>query len=101
MGKLDDLRQRGAATAAESMGAGVPMHGVSTAAPISTAPRWQGVAKAKNVADIPTDKVIPDADQPRKEFDPDALERLAESLKQRGQLQTIRVRWDEGRVTSQ
>ena len=37
----------------------------------------------------------PDPDQPRKEFDPDELDRLAASLKARGQLQPVRVRWDE------
>src|SRR5206468_5331750 len=31
-----------------------------------------------------------------KEFEPGALERLAESLKERGQLQPIRVRWEAG-----
>ena len=33
---------------------------------------------------IPTDKIQPDPDQPREEFDPEALGRLAESLKARG-----------------
>ena len=37
----------------------------------------------------------PGPDQPRTEFDPEALERLAASLKARGQLQPIRVRWDD------
>jgi ParB family chromosome partitioning protein len=97
MSKLDELRRVGASAAAESMGAGVPIHGVSTVGPIATARRWQGIAKAKNVADIPTEKITPDPDQPREEFDRDALDRLAESLKTRGQLQAIRVRWDEGR----
>ena len=39
---------------------------------------------------------MPDAEQPRKEFDPSALDRLAGSLRDRGQIQPIRVRWDEG-----
>jgi ParB family chromosome partitioning protein len=43
---------------------------------------------------IRLDRIVPDPNQPRKEFDPEALERLAESLKARGQLQPIRVRWD-------
>src|SRR5262249_26351369 len=34
-------------------------------------------------------------EQPRKEFDEEDLDRLAASLKARGQLQPIRVRWDE------
>ena len=57
----------------------------------------QGVAKSKNAVEVPLDKIVPDPDQPREEFDPEALERLADSLKARGQLQPIRVRWDEAR----
>lgn len=45
---------------------------------------------------IRLDRIIPDPNQPRTEFDPDALELLAASLKARGQLQPIRVRWDDG-----
>ncbi len=43
------------------------------------------------------DRVIPDPNQPRRQFDNDELARLAESLQQTGQLQPIRVRWDEER----
>jgi ParB family transcriptional regulator, chromosome partitioning protein len=44
---------------------------------------------------IRLDRIIADPLQPRTEFDPDALQLLAESLKARGQLQPIRVRWDD------
>ncbi len=44
---------------------------------------------------IRCDRIIPDPNQPRTEFDPEALDRLAASLKARGQLQPIRVRWDD------
>ena len=53
------------------------------------------MAKSKNAIEVPLDKIVPDPDQPREEFEPESLERLAESLKTRGQLQPIRVRWDE------
>ena len=53
------------------------------------------MAKSKNAVEVPLDKIVPDPDQPREEFEPESLERLAESLKARGQLQPIRVRWDE------
>jgi ParB family chromosome partitioning protein len=43
------------------------------------------------------DRIAADPDQPREEFDPEALQRLADSLRAKGQLQPIRVRWDEGR----
>ncbi len=44
---------------------------------------------------IRLDRIIPDPDQPRAEFDPESLELLAASLEARGQLQPIRVRWDD------
>jgi ParB family chromosome partitioning protein len=56
------------------------------------------VAKiATNARVIPIDQIGNDPDQPRREFDPASIERLAESLKSRGQLQPILVRWDSGR----
>jgi ParB family chromosome partitioning protein len=94
MGKLDELLRSGGAHIAESMGAGLDRGDKS--AQTSTPPaRWQGVAKSKNAVEVPVDKILPDPDQPREEFDPEALKRLAESLRTRGQLQPIRVRWDE------
>lgn len=93
MGKLDNLLKNGGANIAESMGAGVEKGG---AAQTSMMPaRWQGVSKSKNAVEVPLDRIVPDPDQPREEFEPESLERLAESLKTRGQLQPIRVRWDE------
>jgi ParB family transcriptional regulator, chromosome partitioning protein len=44
---------------------------------------------------IRLERIAPDPGQPRKEFDEEALDRLAESLRTRGQLQPIRVRWDD------
>jgi ParB family chromosome partitioning protein len=59
--------------------------------------RLQGIARSRNAAEIPLDRIDRDPDQPREEFEPEALARLAESIRARGQLQPIRVRWDEGR----
>src|SRR3954454_11749304 len=44
---------------------------------------------------IRLDRIVPDPAQPRKEFDAESLTRLADSMKTRGQLQPIRVRWDD------
>jgi ParB family transcriptional regulator, chromosome partitioning protein len=44
---------------------------------------------------IRLERIGPDPAQPRKEFDGESLARLADSLKNRGQLQPIRVRWDD------
>jgi ParB family chromosome partitioning protein len=105
MGKLDKLRQSGLGNAAESMGAGAPgrnapgspLHGATAVGPPAVPAQLQGVARNKDAALIPTDKIGPDPDQPREEFDPDELKSLTESLRTRGQLQPITVSWDEGR----
>lgn len=97
MSKFDELMKAGA-NIDESMGAGVTRGPGSPPPATSSVPaRWQGVGKSKNTLEIPVDKVEPDPDQPREDFDPAALDRLAESLKTRGQLQPIRVRWEESR----
>jgi ParB family chromosome partitioning protein len=55
----------------------------------------QGRKRLDAAAVIRVDRIIPDPNQPRAEFDPEDLARLAESLRERGQLQPIRVRWDD------
>ncbi|WP_152054223.1 ParB/RepB/Spo0J family partition protein, partial [Tautonia marina] len=57
--------------------------------------KLEGRRALSNVAAIRLDRITPDPKQPRKEFDPEALQHLAESIKER-QLQPINVRWDEG-----
>lgn len=97
MGKLDDMRRDAGANVGESMGAnrqgGAAMHGASPGAGVPA--RLKGVAKSRDAAEIPVDRIMPDPDQPREDFEPEALARLAESLRTKGQLQPIRVRWDE------
>ena len=44
---------------------------------------------------IDADKVMPDPDQPREEFTEDGIERLANSIQEKGQLSPIRVRWSD------
>jgi ParB family chromosome partitioning protein len=101
MGKLDELRKKAVGNIDESMGAGRPegptMHGVSAVVAKAMPARLQGLVRSQNAAEIPVARIEPDPDQPREEFDAPGLERLAESLKTRGQLQPVRVRWDEGR----
>jgi ParB family transcriptional regulator, chromosome partitioning protein len=60
--------------------------------------KFKGTARIKDALAIRLDQITPDPDQPRKEFDQKALDDLAESLKSRGQLQPIRVRWEETMV---
>jgi ParB family transcriptional regulator, chromosome partitioning protein len=98
MSKLDEMRRTTAGNVDDSMGVGRPLvHGAQATSGSSAPARWQGVSKSKNAADIPVSKIGPDPDQPREEFDPDALRRLADSLKARGQIQPISVRWAEDR----
>jgi ParB family chromosome partitioning protein len=94
MAKLENLLKSGGSNIAESMGANLE-RGEKAVATSTMPSRWQGVTKSKNAVEIPLDKIVPDPDQPREEFEPESLARLAESLKARGQLQPIRVRWDE------
>jgi ParB family chromosome partitioning protein len=56
---------------------------------------FEGRSRLKTACEIRLDRIVADPNQPRTEFDPESLERLAQSLRQRGQLQPIRVRWDE------
>jgi ParB family transcriptional regulator, chromosome partitioning protein len=64
-------------------------------APPARPGQFQGRTQLREACLIRLDRIVPDPDQPRSEFDADSLDRLASSLKQRGQLQPIRVRWDE------
>ena len=98
MGKLEELSRLTAGNVQDSIGVGRPARPADAPASAPSAPaRWQGVTKMRNAVEIPVDKIAPDPDQPRDEFDEDSLGRLAESLRTRGQLQPVRVRWDEGR----
>jgi ParB family transcriptional regulator, chromosome partitioning protein len=63
--------------------------------PSSRVNQFQGRVQLRDACLIRLDRIEPDPNQPRTEFDAESLERLAASLKQRGQLQPIRVRWDE------
>jgi ParB family chromosome partitioning protein len=55
----------------------------------------EGRRRLDSACVLRVDRIAADPNQPRTEFDPEALARLAESMKARGQLQPIRVRWDE------
>lgn len=53
-----------------------------------------GRTRAREAGHMELSRIIPDPDQPRKEFDDDAVERLSKSLLKHGQLMPIRVRWN-------
>jgi ParB family chromosome partitioning protein len=60
--------------------------------PISSA-KDVGRRANRNFGKVDIGQVIPDPDQPRVEFSQDAIERLAQSILDKGQLAPIRVRW--------
>ena len=79
----------------ESMGADGPA-GAGGPLPAGAPPgpsRYRGVTRPRDALTIGVDRIMPDPDQPRKEFDEGPLADLAGSLRARGQLQPIRVRW--------
>jgi ParB family chromosome partitioning protein len=49
----------------------------------------------RNVGRLALGQIVPDPDQPRAEFSEEALERLALSIREKGQLSPIRVRWSD------
>ena len=97
MAKDKDLLERFGANLAESMGAGRPTKAPSASpAPLMSAMgKHEGVSRLRAGADIEVGRIVADPDQPRTEFDPAAIARLAESLKAHGQIQPISVRWSE------
>lgn len=56
-------------------------------------PKDVGRRPVQNLGCVDIDQVLPDPKQPRKEFSADALSRMADSIRDRGQLAPIRVRW--------
>lgn len=68
-----------------------------------TKPQLSPVANPKDVGrralrsfgTLAIESVIPDPEQPRTEFDEEHIARLAESIRDKGQLHPIRVRWSD------
>src|SRR4051794_20848445 len=91
------------ANIAGSMQGRAPIRGESSARGAASGPpeksaierQSEGRRRLDSAAVIRVDRIIPDPNQPRTEFDEEALHRLAASLKERGQLQPVRVRWDD------
>lgn len=62
-----------------------------------TTARGAGVAELVDAKVIQLDRIEPDPDQPRKEFNPETLDELAASIRADGVLQPIAVRYDTAR----
>lgn len=78
----------------ESMGVRGAEHRPGVLAPVP-AKKDAGRRPIRNVGRLAIDQVVPDPAQPRMEFSEDALERLALSIREKGQLSPIRVRWSD------
>src|SRR5437660_651825 len=97
MGKLDALLRDLGSNLQESIGVRrtpvrtltiPPKQGIPTASP------KDGFTRHRAAGEMLLENIIADPDQPRKEFDEGAIERLSESIKARGLLQPLRVRWN-------
>ena len=99
MGKADELlRTMGGAILESASHRGAPAAMPAASAGSAMNPdRLAGVTRSKAALEIPLAKIGADPDQPREEFEEDALARLAESIRTKGLLQPISVRWVEGR----
>jgi len=97
MGKLDELRRDAGGNVAESASRRIAPVLPPAAAPLAglDPARMDGVARSKAALEIPLEKIERDPAQPREEFEPEALSRLAGSIAARGLLQPVRVRWSE------
>jgi ParB family chromosome partitioning protein len=100
MSKREELLRSGGGNILSSMGTGQSQElpaGLDPATALRRPAHLEGLTRDKAAARIAVDRIVRDPNQPREEFDEEALQRLADSLRTRGQLQPIRVRWDEGR----
>jgi ParB family chromosome partitioning protein len=95
MKNAENLKARLGSNMAESMGDVKPGAGGLPSGFAAPTGQYAGCTRIKDALSIDVTRIIPDPHQPRKEFDEAALDELAASLKTRGQLQPIRVRWAE------
>jgi ParB family transcriptional regulator, chromosome partitioning protein len=57
--------------------------------------KYEGRRKHAAACEIAVDRIIADPNQPRQEFEPEALAQLATSMKSVGQITPIQVRWSD------
>lgn len=71
--------------------------GVRLAADAAHSPQTIGVQPMNAAKVIEIDRIVADENQPRRDFDEDELAALAESLRDHGQTDPVKVRWDSDR----
>ena len=98
---MDNAKERTMAKYGETMKASLglgrtPGTPAGMAAPTSgVGARMAGVASDREASIIEVGRIASDPEQPRRRFDEEEIDRLAESLKSRGQLQNLVVFWAE------
>ena len=97
MGKADDLlKSMGGKILESASHRGTPAAmPTMNAGSLAGGERMAGVARSKSALEIPVERIERDPSQPREEFDEDSLARLSESIKSKGLLQPISVRWSD------
>jgi ParB family transcriptional regulator, chromosome partitioning protein len=96
MSTVDKLSKKFGSNLNESLGARTAPKAVASSTPVApaTVSPDDGRTRARETGHMEIERIVADPKQPRKEFDPDALDRLAASIKRHGQLLPARVRWD-------
>ena len=78
-----------------SLGVGTPAAAEAQApAPVGSN-LYVGTRALSDARAVPVERIVPDPEQPRHDFEPEKLAELGLSMKRRGQLQPIRVREDK------
>ncbi len=96
MSRAEQLKVRLGRNMNESLGVRVVTQDTAPGSPvIPTISPDDGRTRDRLAGHIELDRIIPDPDQPRKTFSDESINQLSESLKRAGQLQPIRVRWNE------
>jgi len=95
--RTDKLKEKLGANMSESMGASAPIEAASLGSTTTSAiaSKHDGVKPLREARTIRLENLARDPEQPRQIFDAESLDRLAKSLAARGQLQPIRVRWNQ------
>lgn len=96
MSVADNLLKKAGGNLGESLG--IRAH--SPAPPASETPTMpttspdDGRRRAREAGYMEIDRIIPDPDQPRKDFPAESIDQLAASIKDRGILLPLRIRWN-------
>ena len=97
MSRAERLAQRLQGNMSESLGVRLMVpEGESVAGKVipATSPE-DGRTRDRQAGHMELDRIMPDPDQPRKTFTEESLQQLARSFRVAGQLQPIRVRWND------